>query len=478
MPRAAAVKFARDTMNNGRFHSDLARRVAIRTVSQDPALARELRRYLDGLAADITDLGFKSTIHDCPDPRGGPILIARRDEMKGAPTLLCYGHGDVVRGLEAHWNDGRNPWEISLDGERIYGRGTADNKGQHTILLLALEAVQKARGGNLGFNVTLLIETSEEVGSPGLREFCRDNRDLLQADLLISSDGPRLARDQPIVILGTRGVFSFDLLCDLRASAHHSGNWGGLIANPAVLLAHAIASLVSSQGRIAVRDVLPAAVDPAVRQALVNCRIEAGTDGPEIDAWWGEPGLSPAERVTAWTALEVLAFKAGDAEHPVNAIPARAVAYCQLRFPVDANSKDFLTAIQDHLRAQGHLRVSARDAAERGSFTATRLDPRDPAARWAANSIERTLGVSPVVVPNLGGTLPNDCFAVELGMPTLWIPHSYQGCRQHAGDEHLLAGLVEEGLAMMAGLFWDLGALQSAWWRGGERSAAESAISV
>jgi acetylornithine deacetylase/succinyl-diaminopimelate desuccinylase-like protein len=476
MSRAAAVNLARDTMSNGRFHSDLARRVAIRTVSQDRALASELRRYLESLAADIAGLGFKSAIHDCPDSSGGPILISRRDEMPGAATLLCYGHGDVVRGLEVHWNDGRSPWEIAVDGERIYGRGTADNKGQHTILLLALEAVQRARGGNLGFNVILLIETSEEVGSPGLREFCRRHRDQLRADLLISSDGPRLARDQPIVILGTRGVFSFDLLCDLRESAHHSGNWGGLIANPAVLLSHAIASLVSAEGRIAVRDILPAVVDPVVRHALVNCRIEAGSDGPEIDGWWGEPDLSPAERVIAWTALEVLAFKAGEPEHPVNAIPARAVAYCQLRFPIDVKSKDFLTAIQHHLQTQGHLHVRARDATERGSFTATRLDPGDPAAKWAANSIEATLGVSPVIVPNLGGTLPNDCFALELGMPTLWIPHSYQGCRQHAGDEHLLTGLVEEGLRMMAGLFWDLGDLQSHWWRRGKQFMEASKV--
>ena len=143
---------------------------------------------------------------------------------------------------------------------------------------------------------------------------------------------------------------------------------------------------------------------------------------------------------------------------------------------VDVKSEDFLTAIKDHLRVHGHLHVSVREALERGAFPATRLDPRNPAATWAARSIEKTLGVRPVIVPNLGRTLPNDCFALELGMPTLWISHSYQDCRQHAGDEHLLAGLVEEGLMMMTGLFWGLGVLQSPWWRGGEQfgEAAEA----
>jgi hypothetical protein len=78
--------------------------------------------------------------------------------------------------------------------------------------------------------------------------------------------------------------------------------------------------------------------------------------------------------------------------------------------------------------------------------------------RWALRSLTQTTGAQPVLLPNLGGTLPNDVFADVLGMPTLWVPHSYPGCSQHAPDEHLLAPVVEEGLRIMAGLFWDLGA--------------------
>jgi hypothetical protein len=89
---------------------------------------------------------------------------------------------------------------------------------------------------------------------------------------------------------------------------------------------------------------------------------------------------------------------------------------------------------------------------------ATRVDPLDPWVQWALRSLRQTTGVEPVLLPNLGGTLPNDAFADVLGMPTLWIPHSYPGCSQHAPDEHLLGPVVREGLGMMAGLFWDLGA--------------------
>src|SRR5206468_6618166 len=101
----------------------------------------------------------------------GPFLIARRIEDSAGPTVLTYGHGDVIRGQEGQWRKGLSAWSIVIEGDRIYGRGTGDNKGQHTINIAALASVLEERG-SLGFNSTILIETGEEVGSPGLAEFC------------------------------------------------------------------------------------------------------------------------------------------------------------------------------------------------------------------------------------------------------------------------------------------------------------------
>ncbi|MBL8706746.1 MAG: hypothetical protein JNM30_17975, partial [Rhodospirillales bacterium] len=112
-------------------------------------------------------------------------------------------------------------------------------------------------------------------------------------------------------------------------------------------------------------------------------------------------------------------------------------------------------------------------AARKESHPATRLDPEHPVAHWAAASIQRTTGAKPAMLPNLGGTLPNDCFADVLGMPTIWVPHSYASCSQHAPNEHVLAPLMREGLRMMAGLYWDMGeappapAWQGLTWEGG-----------
>jgi acetylornithine deacetylase/succinyl-diaminopimelate desuccinylase-like protein len=454
MSRANAIARAHAYFDEGRFLADLSRRVAIPSSSQEPGRDAVLRGYLsEEIAPTLERLGFACRVLD--NPLGPPVLAAERIENAAFVTALLYGHGDTVRGLDDLWRDGLAPWQTVVEGERIYGRGTADNKGQHTINIAGIEAVLAERGA-LGFNCKFLIEMGEEVGSAGLHELCEHHSgDLFKADLLIGSDGPRNAPADPTIFLGARGACPFELVVDLREGAHHSGNFGGLLANPAIMLAHALASITDARGAIRVpqwRPSLPA----SVRQALAGVEVDGGPDGPKIDRDWGEPGLTPAERVFGWNSFEILAFHAGTPERPVNAIPGIARAHCQLRYVVGTNVDDIIPSLRRHLDAQGFGSVEVR-AAQGGHFYASRLDPADPWVSWASRSLERTCGRAPTVLPNLGGSLPNDIFADVLHLKTIWVPHSYAGCSQHAPNEHMLAPIAREGLGLMAGLFWDLG---------------------
>jgi acetylornithine deacetylase/succinyl-diaminopimelate desuccinylase-like protein len=265
-----------------------------------------------------------------------------------------------------------------------------------------------------------------------------------------------LSADRPTLYLGSRGGLNFTLTVELREGSHHPGNWGGLLANPGVILAHALATIISREGKVLVRDLLPRAIPPSVRQALADCEPRGEEQGPQIDAWWGEPGLTAAEKVYAWNTFEILAMHTGNPENPVNAIPGRAVAHCQIRFTVDTDPATFLATLQRHLDNHGFGTVAVAQS-RKDFFRATRLDPDNPWVQWAAASIQKTTGVKPAVLPNIGGSLPNDVFADTLGLPTLWIPHSYPGCMQHAPNEHALAPVLREGLQIMTGVFWDLG---------------------
>jgi acetylornithine deacetylase/succinyl-diaminopimelate desuccinylase-like protein len=169
---------------------------------------------------------------------------------------------------------------------------------------------------------------------------------------------------------------------------------------------------------------------------------------------WGEDGLSAAERVYAWNTLEVLAMSSGNIEQPANAIPGVARAVLQLRFVVGTDYEKVGDAVRTYLHANGFPMV---EVSGQQRFGASRTDVDSPWVAWAANSIRQTTGKAPAVLPNFGGSLPNGVFAEGLGLPTIWIPHSYPGCSQHAPDEHILLPVTEEALAIMAGLFWDLG---------------------
>ena len=268
MSRQTVIRSLQDYYDDGRFLADLRRRVAIPTESQNPSRRPELYQYLEAeIAPALRALDYAVTIYDNPDPAGGPFLIGRRIEDPDALTVLTYGHGDVVRGLDKDWRSGLSPWTITLDGDRIYGRGVVDNKGQHTINIAALAEVIAARG-RLGFNSIFFVEMSEEVGSPGIHAFAQAQRAALAADLLIGSDGPRVTIDRPTIYLGSRGAMNLELSLNLREGGHHSGNWGGLLANPGIILAHAIASIVSKTGEILVPELRPKQLPPSIRKAL------------------------------------------------------------------------------------------------------------------------------------------------------------------------------------------------------------------
>ena len=459
MTRTEAIAAAYRHLHSGEFLSELDRRVAYRTESQNPERGDALRAYLvEELQPTFAQLDFSTRLIESPTGKN-PYLLAEYRESPSAPTVLMYGHGDVVDGMAGEWRDNLDPWRTTRVGNRVYGRGTADNKGQHSINLSALRAVRETRGGRLGFNAKFIIETAEEIGSPDLRLVCESLRDELKADLFLASDGPRLAADRPTIFLGCRGGLRIHLDVKLREGSHHSGNWGGVLANPATILASAIATLVDGKGRLLLEELKPPRISNQVRATLGDVKIEPMSDEPALSANWGEEGLSAAERLYAWNTLEVLAISSGNIEKPANAIPGQAQAVLQLRFVVGTRIEKAVDAIRAHLQRNGFpmVEVSATQ-----SFAASRTDFDSPWVNWTAESIRQTTGKAPAVLPNFGGSLPNDVFSDALGLPTIWVPHSYPGCSQHAPDEHILLSVTEEALGIMAGLFWDLGEMSRA----------------
>ncbi len=458
--RINTLNAAVQSFDSGRFLDILESLVAVPTESHPPKHKLDLERYCEKLIRPLLeDMGHQVRIFKNTYPEHGPFLISERIESPTLPTLLLYGHGDVVRAMPELWREGLQPWQLLVEGDRVYGRGTVDNKGQHLIFLEALRAHLRVCGAH-GFNIRVLIEMGEEAGSPGLENFLETHSNLCEADLFLALDGPRQSMDIPDLTLGTRGSFSVDLEVNLRPGNNHSGHWGGVLEDPAAILANVLSTLISRDGRILVDGWRPQNVPSNVKKAAKTVRGDMLKEHTEkTDRTWGEPGLSSQEKIYAWNSAVVLSMISGQPENPIGAVSGFARARIQLRYIVDTPTDTILPALRGHLDANGFSFVDLRPVVERDMFPPHRTSPDDPWVLILAESMRITSGYEPNIIPSIGASGPSAWFAQKLNLPVIWIPHSYGGCGQHGPDEHGLVELFRDGLKLMAGIFFDIGNL-------------------
>ena len=446
-----AVQHATQYFDKGYFKKDLAELISVKTESQNNEC--NLENYYDqNIIPMLVKMGFKCKVMENPLSKANIILFAERIENADFSTILTYGHGDVVLGQDSCWDNGLSPYKLIEKDNRYYGRGTADNKGQHLINIKALYSLLSVQK-KLGFNFKILFEMGEEIGSPGLKAFCQENKELLKADVFIASDGPRISQKIPTIFTGSRGGINFDLSVNLRDNAHHSGNFGGILKDPSIILSHAIASITDARGQINIPEWLPTSLTPDIKEILAKLPlVDAGFD---LDPDWGQKELTMTERVFGWNSFSVLAMLSGEPEAPLNAISGHARSTCQLRFVVGTDVNKIIPALRNHLNSFGFEDVNIHES-EMTPFPATRLEMNNSWLSLITKSLENSMGGKIDLLPNLGGSLPNDSFSEILELPTIWIPHSYAGCAQHSPNEHLSVPLARQALVCMTALFADL----------------------
>ncbi len=386
---------------------------------------------------------------------GWPMVYAERCDAPGAPTVLIYGHYDVQppEPLEAWVTP---PFEPTIRDGRIYGRGVGDNKGQHLAQILAVEATLAVRG-RLPCNVKILLEGEEEVGSPQIAAFVRDHRELLRTDLVITADGPVDESGRPRVLFGVRGVLSFELRARGARRDLHSGNFGGVAPNPLWTLVHLLATMKRPDGTITIesfydnveppteleRDALarlPVDV-PAIMESLGLSRLDA----PE------ERGY--AERLALWPTLTINGIHGGyGGPGSKTVLPAEAVAKCDIRLVAAQTAEEIFAKVRDHV---------ARHAPEveliwQGGMDPSKTPLDSPFAAPIVAAITQAQGEPPLIVPAMGGSLPEYIWTKTLGVPAFVVPYANADEANHAPNENLeverFIGGIRTGAAILAHL--------------------------
>jgi acetylornithine deacetylase/succinyl-diaminopimelate desuccinylase-like protein len=332
--RCAAIQYFKD--NHQRFLDELVDISSIPSISTDPNAKEAMQRSAEWVAAKMRELGmqkvsiFPTALH--------PVVYGEwLDAGSNAPTVLVYGHYDVqpAEPLEL-WESG--PFEPTVRGENIYARGVTDMKGQVLAFFNAVEVVQST--GKLPINVKFLIEGEEEIGSPSLREFISENKELLACDFAVNPDTGMLAPDVPTITYALRGLAYFELRLFGPDHDLHSGVFGGVVHNPAQALCELIAGMHDEQGRVtlpgfydAVRDLEADERAELARLPVTRQTYLEQTGAAEL---WGEAGYSYIERTGARPTLEVNGLLSGyTAPGAKTVLPAQAMAKISMRLVPD-----------------------------------------------------------------------------------------------------------------------------------------------
>lgn len=413
-----------------------------------------IREVADLLVATLGELGFET---QQIATAGHPMVVARRLDVEGAPTVLLYGHYDVQPPDPLdQWVS--PPFEPTIRDGRVYARGVADNKGQHLAQILAIESLLKVRG-RLPCNVIMMLEGEEEVGSPHIADFVREHRDLLKADLAVTADGPLHPSGRPTVKLGSRGVISFDLHVRHANRDVHSGNFGGVVPNPLWTLVHLLATMKDEVGEItidgfndAVQAPTPEEVQAAAQLPLDLDEIKRSLGLAHLDA---PPGREYYERLCFRPTLTINGLHGGyGGPGSKTVLPHEAIAKCDIRLVAAQDAADILNKVKAHVQKYApEVTVISHGPGMQPSKTPITSKHMAPIRR----ALLAAHGVEPLIYPAGFGSLPGYAFTDILGIDAFVTPYGNADEANHAPNENLKLECFFNGIRTGAALLDELG---------------------
>lgn len=402
------------------------------------------------IAGDLRAIGLAPRIIPTA---GWPMVLGERNDAPGTPTVLLYGHYDVQPPDPLdEWVS--PPFEPTIRNGRIYARGVGDNKGQHFAQILGLEATIACRG-KLPCNVKVLLEGEEEIGSPRMADFAREHRADLAADLVITSDGPVDESGQSEIVFGVRGVLSFSLHARGANRDLHSGNWGGIAPNPLWTLVHLLGTMKNDRGEITIDgfydNVLP--MTDLERRALAALPLDIEAVKSSLDLAQLDQPLDRGyfERLSAWPTFTINGLHGGyGGPGSKTVLPHQAIAKCDIRMVEPQTADEIFAKVEAHVRKH----APGVELVRQGSMDPSKTPLDSPYAGPIRRGIVAAQGAEPLLVPALGGSLPDYVFTKVLGIPAFNVPYANADEANHAPNENMELERfymgIKTGAAMLA----------------------------
>lgn len=373
---------------------DLENLVRIESVSADPERAGEVQRSAEAVLALLEGEGCTGEIVRDGE-HGAPAVIAHKPGPDGAPQVLLYAHHDVQpENDHADWDS--PPFEPTERGERLYGRGAADDKAGIAAHLGALRVF----GDDLPVGVTLFIEGEEEVGSETLPALLAAHRERLRADVIVIADSGNWDIGEPALTTSLRGLVRLDVEVRTLSHAVHSGMWGGLVPDAVMTLARLLATLHDDEGNVAVAGLHSG---PAADVEYPEERLRAESGAAPGVAWIGSGPV--VERLWTKPAISITGLDAPKVAGASNTLVPAARARISMRIAPGDTAANALARLEEHLRAHvawgATLTTTVVDTGE-----ATQIDATGPAYDAARAAFTEAWGGTAPIDMGVGGSIP------------------------------------------------------------------------
>jgi len=439
--------------------AELCEFLRIPSISAKSEHKADIERAARWVAERLRVAGFK-TVEIVPTNLH-PLVYAESLEAPGKPTVLFYGHYDVqpAEPLEL-WTSA--PFDPQTRSGSIYGRGTADDKGQVHIHLKALEALNQVHG-KFPVNIKVLIEGEEEVGSVSLWDFVQKNKEKLKADALIVSDTAMLSTGVPSITYGLRGLNYYQMELTGPARDLHSGVYGGAVPNPLTVLTELFAKLHDKNFRVTVpgfyEDVATATSKERKELNALPWKKKEFEVAVGAPGYFGEKGFTTVERLWIRPTLELNGIWGGyQGEGAKTVIPSKAYAKFSTRLVPNQNPKKIAKLVEQHVRKLLPRSVHCK-------FEVLSMGKPWVAAyhggifHVAQAALQKGFGKKAVFIRE-GGSIPfvtqmYDTFKVPCVLIGFGLPDE----NAHAPDEHLALENYYGGIKAIAHLYEDLASL-------------------
>ncbi|MDB5192430.1 MAG: hypothetical protein JWQ96_1993 [Segetibacter sp.] len=417
-----------------RFLNELLDLLRIPSVSARSEHKQDMIQCAQSVKERLLEAGAdKVEIFDTP---GHPIVYGEKITDPTKPTVLVYGHYDVQPAdpLEL-WHSG--PFEPVIKDEKIFARGSCDDKGQFYMHIKAVETMVKTN--TLPTNVKFIIEGEEEVGSPNLGTFIKDKKDMLKADVILISDTAMLSLENPSIDVGVRGLTYIEVEVTGPNRDLHSGVYGGAVANPITILAQMIATLHDENNHITIPgfydDVLESSAAERAEMAKAPYNENEYMHDLGVSSLWGEKGYTSNERTGIRPTLEVNGIWGGyTGEGAKTVLPGKAFAKISCRLVPNQTSEKMTKLLIDHIEKIAPAGVTVKASEHHGGDPY--LTPVDSIEyRAAAKAIETTFGKAPIPVRG-GGSIPiTALFESVLGLKTVFLGFGLDSDNLHSPNE-------------------------------------------